>query len=160
MRGLFRCMRLRRMHWKPIKVEWQANWARGSRQVNAGRVLWRVISRESIRESNQTVFGRVKQYFAILKNKKTSKPHGFEVFWSECNYRISENADISTVCWQSARGIYSKVILLINRLSVFVNFICVDEAANKLGWAVGSAIGTISGFMILATGIGVSCTLI
>ena len=28
--------------------------------------------------------------------------------WSECNYRISENADISTVCWQSARGIYSK----------------------------------------------------
>lgn len=29
-------------------------------------------------------------------------------FWSECNYRISENADISTVCWQSARGIYSK----------------------------------------------------
>ena len=31
--------------------------------------------------------------------------------WSECNYRISENADISTVCWQSARGIYSKIIL-------------------------------------------------
>ena len=29
--------------------------------------------------------------------------------WSECNYRISENADISTVCWQSARGIYSKI---------------------------------------------------
>ena len=29
-------------------------------------------------------------------------------YWSECNYRISENADISTVCWQSARGIYSK----------------------------------------------------
>ena len=28
--------------------------------------------------------------------------------WSECNCRISENADISTVCWQSARGIYSK----------------------------------------------------
>ena len=28
--------------------------------------------------------------------------------WSECNYRISENADISMVCWQSARGIYSK----------------------------------------------------
>ena len=28
-------------------------------------------------------------------------------FWSECNYRISENTDISTVCWQSARGIYS-----------------------------------------------------
>lgn len=30
-------------------------------------------------------------------------------FWSECNYRISENVDISTVCWQSARGIYSKI---------------------------------------------------
>ena len=29
-------------------------------------------------------------------------------FWSECNYRISENTDISMVCWQSARGIYSK----------------------------------------------------
>ena len=29
-------------------------------------------------------------------------------FWSECNYRISANTDISTVCWQSARGIYSK----------------------------------------------------
>ena len=29
--------------------------------------------------------------------------------WCECNYRISENADISTVCWQSARGIYSKM---------------------------------------------------
>lgn len=28
-------------------------------------------------------------------------------FWSECNYRISENTDISTVRWQSARGIYS-----------------------------------------------------
>ena len=28
--------------------------------------------------------------------------------WSEWNYRISENADISTVCWQSARGFYSK----------------------------------------------------
>ena len=28
--------------------------------------------------------------------------------WSECNYRISENTDISTVCWLSARGIYSK----------------------------------------------------
>ena len=27
--------------------------------------------------------------------------------WSECNYGISENTDISTVCWQSARGIYS-----------------------------------------------------
>lgn len=32
----------------------------------------------------------------------------FQERWSECNYRISENADISTVCWQSARGIYSK----------------------------------------------------
>ena len=21
------------------------------------------------------------------------------IIWSECNYRISENADISTVCW-------------------------------------------------------------
>ena len=31
------------------------------------------------------------------------------LIWSECNYRISENADISTVCWQSARGIYSKI---------------------------------------------------
>ena len=30
------------------------------------------------------------------------------ITWSECNYRISENADISMVCWQSARGIYSK----------------------------------------------------
>ena len=30
------------------------------------------------------------------------------IVWSECNYRISENTDISTVCWQSARGIYSK----------------------------------------------------
>ena len=28
--------------------------------------------------------------------------------WSECNYRISENADISTVFWQSARGIHPK----------------------------------------------------
>lgn len=28
--------------------------------------------------------------------------------WSECNYRISKNTDISTVCWLSARGIYSK----------------------------------------------------
>ena len=31
--------------------------------------------------------------------------------WSECNYRISDNADISTVFWQSARGFYSKIIL-------------------------------------------------
>lgn len=30
-------------------------------------------------------------------------------FWSECNYRISKNTDISTVFWQSARGIYSKI---------------------------------------------------
>lgn len=28
--------------------------------------------------------------------------------WSECNYRISKNTDISTVCWQSARGIHPK----------------------------------------------------
>ena len=37
--------------------------------------------------------------------------HFVSTLWSECNYRISENADISMVCWQSARGIYSKVIL-------------------------------------------------
>ena len=44
--------------------------------------------------------------------RQTKKPLDFDnqaVFnWSECNYRISENADISMVCWQSARGIYSK----------------------------------------------------
>ena len=40
-----------------------------------------------------------------MQNKKSSKPYGFKDFsWSECNYRISENADRSTVCWQSARG--------------------------------------------------------
>ena len=44
------------------------------------------------------------------KNKKALKPFGFKAFlWSECNYRISASADISTVCWQSARGIYSKI---------------------------------------------------
>jgi len=30
-------------------------------------------------------------------------------FWSECNYRISGNADISTVCWQQARGFILKI---------------------------------------------------
>ena len=28
---------------------------------------------------------------------------------AECNDRISENTDISTVCWQSARGIHPKL---------------------------------------------------
>ena len=31
------------------------------------------------------------------------------LFWSECNYRISENTDISMVCWWSARGIHPKL---------------------------------------------------
>ena len=48
-------------------------------------------------------------HFRFVKMKKAPKPYGFSAFcWSECNCRISENADISTVCWQSARGIYSK----------------------------------------------------
>ena len=42
-----------------------------------------------------------------IKNK-TERVFTLSVLWSECNYRISENADISMVCWQSARGIYSK----------------------------------------------------
>ena len=29
--------------------------------------------------------------------------------WSECNYRISENADISTVCWQSQEVFILKI---------------------------------------------------
>ena len=42
--------------------------------------------------------------------QKILKPLRFQDFsWSECNYRISENTDISTVFWQSARGIYSKI---------------------------------------------------
>ena len=39
---------------------------------------------------------------------KQLRLQGFSLIWSECNYRISENTDISMVCWQSARGIYSK----------------------------------------------------
>ena len=35
-------------------------------------------------------------------------------FGSECNYRISENTDISTVYWQSARGIYSKAYRVVS----------------------------------------------
>ena len=42
-----------------------------------------------------------------IKNK-TERAFTLSVLWSECNYRISENADISTVCWQSARGIHPK----------------------------------------------------
>ena len=51
----------------------------------------------------------------FVENKKAECPlqdtqilYGLAL-WSECNYRISENTDISTVCWQSARGIYSKL---------------------------------------------------
>ena len=40
--------------------------------------------------------------------------------WSECNYMISENTDISTVCWQSARGIYSKVYRICSSMSIYV----------------------------------------
>ena len=42
------------------------------------------------------------------KTPKSLEIPAFFFIWSECNYRISENADISTVCWQSTRGIYSK----------------------------------------------------
>ena len=49
--------------------------------------------------------------------QKILKPLRFQDFsWSECNYRISENADISTVCWQSARGIYSNTIFMHRRI--------------------------------------------
>ena len=35
--------------------------------------------------------------------QKYLKSYDFKYFcWLKCNYRISENADISTVCWQSA----------------------------------------------------------
>jgi hypothetical protein len=42
--------------------------------------------------------------------KKALKSYDFKAFsWSECNYRISENTDISMVCWWSARGIHPKL---------------------------------------------------
>ena len=44
----------------------------------------------------------------VHKQKRLSETVVSESPWSECNYRISKNTDISTVCWQSARGIYSK----------------------------------------------------
>ena len=54
--------------------------------------------------------------FVILKEQKNWTPivntHCIKIgvqLWSECNYRISENTDISMVCWSSARGIHSKI---------------------------------------------------
>ena len=44
---------------------------------------------------------------SLKTDPKTAEKLLLDWDWSECNYRISENADISTVCWQSARGIYS-----------------------------------------------------
>ena len=39
-------------------------------------------------------------HFTVKSCKKVLKSYDFKTFrWSECNYRISENADISTVCW-------------------------------------------------------------
>ena len=66
---------------------------------------------------------RVKPSAEPLKRKTPKSFRDFSVFpylvgvsgfepeasWSECNYRISENADISTVCWWSARGIHPKL---------------------------------------------------
>ena len=52
-----------------------------------------------------------KSYFKQFPGTEKAHRNSIEIMvdlWSECNYRISENADISTVCWQSARGIYSK----------------------------------------------------
>ena len=54
---------------------------------------------------------RVKPSAEPRKRKTPKSFRDFSVFliWSECNYRISENADISTVCWWSARGIHPKL---------------------------------------------------
>lgn len=50
--------------------------------------------------------------YNYLHNKQTDKALEVKrcqaMHRGECNYRISKNADISTVCWQSARGFYSK----------------------------------------------------
>ena len=58
------------------------------------------------------------------------------ITWSECNYRISENTDISTVCWQSARGIYSKANRIDHGSSINARCKLAVEFYSRMGYTV------------------------
>lgn len=56
--------------------------------------------------------------------------------WSECNYRISENTDISTVYWQSARGIHPNIWAVLF-LQIYVCRKFAVEFYSRMGYTMG-----------------------
>ena len=58
------------------------------------------------------------------------------LFWSERNYRTWKNPVISMVCWQSARGIYSKANRIDHGSSINVRCELAVEFYSRMGYTV------------------------